>query len=144
MLISMTTKAAQICNCFAIRQAARVITQIYDRHVRQSGITGSQYTILAVLQSLPDMAMSALAEELMMDRTSLVRALQPLIRDGLVVSDSSGSAIKKASVRLTPAGEEKMAEAEMYWKDAQDEWEKKVGAKRAKALRDELNHVTHL
>jgi DNA-binding MarR family transcriptional regulator len=140
----MTTKAAQICNCFAIRQAARVITQIYDRHVGQSGVTGSQYTILAVLHAVPDMSMTELAEELMMDRTSLVRALQPLIRDGYVVSDSSGSAIKKASVRLSSEGEVKMAEAEAYWKDAQNEWEKKVGAKRAKALRDELIHVTHL
>jgi len=140
----MTNKAAQICNCFAIRQAARFITQIYDRHVGQSGVTGSQYTILAVLHYAPDMSMTELAEELMMDRTSLVRALKPLIRDGYVVSDSSGSAIKKASVRLSDAGEAKMAEAETYWNAAQNEWEKKVGAKRAKALRDELIQVTHL
>lgn len=140
----MTTNPAKSCSCFAIRQAARVVTQIYDRHLKKSGITGSQFTILAVVHAFGDISMSALADELVMDRTSLVRALKPLLRDEYVVNDCSGSAIKKASLRLSKRGEAKLAEAKTHWNDAQQEWEEKVGVKRAKTLRDELIHVTHL
>lgn len=88
--------------------------------------------------------MTELADELMMDRTSLLRALKPLTRDEYVSNDYSGSAVRKARLGLSKLGEKKLAEAEVYWADAQKEWEERVGAKRAKALRKELIQVTQL
>jgi dihydroxy-acid dehydratase len=36
------------CNCFALRQAARHVTQIYERHLGQVGLTAAQFTILGI------------------------------------------------------------------------------------------------
>ena len=35
------------CNCLALRQASRHISQIYDRQLAQAGLRTTQYSILA-------------------------------------------------------------------------------------------------
>src|SRR3974377_2172728 len=40
------------CNCLAIRQAARVITQLYDRHLAAENLRTTQYSILSKLGRL--------------------------------------------------------------------------------------------
>jgi DNA-binding MarR family transcriptional regulator len=138
----MSSPIAHICNCFAARQAARFITQLYDRHFSKAGITGSQYTILAVIQSRPGITMTELAKELVMDRTSLVRALKPLMRDGYVVSAASEKGSRKIALSLSLPGYEKFKEAEIRWQEAQQEWDAMVGQERASALRAEMIAVT--
>jgi DNA-binding transcriptional ArsR family regulator len=72
------------CNCLAVRQAARYVTQLYDRHLARSGLRTSQYGILARLQRRGPMTINELAAELVMDRTTLGRNIRPLERDGLI------------------------------------------------------------
>ena len=72
------------CNCLAIRQAARYVTQLYDRHLARSGLRTSQYGILARLKRLGATTINELAAELVMDRTTLGRNIRPLERDGLI------------------------------------------------------------
>ncbi|WP_073104552.1 MarR family winged helix-turn-helix transcriptional regulator [Pollutimonas bauzanensis] len=140
----MTIPIAQVCNCFAARQAARFITQLYERHLSKAGITGSQYTILAVIQSRPGIAMAELAHELVMDRTSLVRALKPLLSNGYVTAAPGPNAGRKMALSLSSSGLEKFREAGPHWQAAQREWELMVGSERAKALREELIAVTRM
>src|SRR4051794_40064371 len=71
------------CNCFALRQAARRVTQIYERHLGAVGLTAAQFTILAKLARKPSLPMADLADAMVMERTTLVRAMKPLQRDGL-------------------------------------------------------------
>lgn len=40
-------------DCFAVRQAARRISQFYERYLSQAGVTASQYSILALLRERP-------------------------------------------------------------------------------------------
>jgi hypothetical protein len=37
------------CNCFAIRQAARYVSQLYERHLSGVGLTGAQFTLVAAI-----------------------------------------------------------------------------------------------
>ena len=74
----------EVCNCLALRQAARVVTQLYDQHLAANGLRTTQYSILARLNRLGPMTINALAAELVMDRTTLGRNILPLMRDGLV------------------------------------------------------------
>src|SRR5579871_1756027 len=74
-----------ICNCLALRQAARHATQLYDRHLAAEGLKTSQYSILAKLLRLGPQSIGALAEMMVMDRTTTTRAVRPLARDKLVV-----------------------------------------------------------
>lgn len=140
----MSSSVANICNCFAARHAARFITQVYERHLAKAGITGPQYTILAVVGAYPGIAMTELARHMSMDRTSVVRALKPLYRDGYVSDAPSESDSRKMLLSLTRSGMKKLEQATRHWQAAQDEWEQKLGAERAEALRRELVSITDL
>ena len=72
------------CNCLALRQAARQVSQFYDQFLAADGLRGTQYSILARLHRRGPMGINALAAELVMDRTTLGRNILPLERDGLI------------------------------------------------------------
>src|SRR5687767_736485 len=74
------------CNCFAVRQAARHVTRMYEKHLAEAGLTSAQFSILGVLSQAGEMSMVALANALVMDRTTLLRAMKPLQREELVRS----------------------------------------------------------
>ena len=130
------------CNCFALRQAARYVTQIYERHLGEVGLTAAQFTIIAKLARKPGLTMLDLADSMVMERTTLVRALKPLQRDGLVISEPSEHDGRTYLFSLSGAGKETFAQAAVAWRAAQDEFESKFGRSRAKALRAELFNMT--
>ena len=72
------------CNCLALRQAARHVSQIYDAHLALVGLRTTQYSILAKLKRLGPLSINALANSMVMDRTTLGRAIRPLERDKLL------------------------------------------------------------
>jgi DNA-binding MarR family transcriptional regulator len=130
------------CNCFALRQAARFVTQIYERHLSRVGLTAAQYTIMAKLSRKPQLTMVDLADSMVMERTTLVRALKPLQRDGLIVSEASEHDGRTYLFSLSDAGKHLFEQAAAAWREAQDEFEAKFGKTRAKALRSELFSMT--
>ena len=129
------------CNLFATKQAARFVTQLYERHLAVVNVTSSQVTILAVLHQRPDITMTELSEMVVMDRTSLVRAIQPLSRDGYILQKSEPGS-RKISLSLSKAGTRKYLDAVPCWRAAQEEYEELVGKDRAKLLRQELMAIT--
>jgi DNA-binding MarR family transcriptional regulator len=130
------------CNCFALRQAARFVTQMYERHMGRVGLTAAQFTILSKLARMPNLTMLDLADAMVMDRTTLVRALKPLQRDGFVVAETSEHDGRTLMFRLSPSGERVFDQAVIAWREAQEEFETKFGRARAKALRAELFNIT--
>src|ERR1700748_2571364 len=75
---------AEDCNCFAVRSAARHISQFYDQFLMPIGLRTTQFSILAKLKRLGPLTSNALQEEMVMDRTTLARNILPLERDGLI------------------------------------------------------------
>jgi DNA-binding MarR family transcriptional regulator len=132
----------QDCNCFAIRQAARYVSQLYERHLNGVGLTSAQFTIMAAIARKPGVQMLELADAMVMDRTTLVRALKPLQRDGLVETAQDSATSRAVGLYNTAAGKETLAQAGVAWRAAQAEFEQKFGAKRAKALRESLFELT--
>jgi DNA-binding MarR family transcriptional regulator len=131
------------CNCFALRQAARYVTQIYERHLGEVGLTAAQFTILAKLaRAAAPLTMLEMADAMVMERTTLVRALKPLQRDGLVVSEASEHDGRTYLFSLSASGKRMFAQAGAAWRNAQAEFEGKFGHGRAKALRKELFGLT--
>ncbi len=61
------------CTCLAVRQAARRVTQFYDRHLAHAGLRTTQLSILAKLRRQGRMTINALADELVIDRAALGR-----------------------------------------------------------------------
>jgi DNA-binding MarR family transcriptional regulator len=72
------------CNCFAVRAAARHVTQFYDQVLAPAGLRVTQFSILSNLKRLGPLTINALARETVMDRTTLGRNILPLERDGLI------------------------------------------------------------
>lgn len=126
------------CNCLAVRQAARSISALYDRHLAPIGLSSSQFSILAAINEAPGIAVQELADVLVMDRTSMVRALQPLTRDGYLLQQPDPAYPRKLLLSLTAAGSATYQQAHMHWLAAQAEFEAGVGAPEAAALRQQL------
>jgi DNA-binding MarR family transcriptional regulator len=130
------------CNCFAIRQAARYVSQMYERHLNEVGLTSAQFTIIAAIGRKPGVQMAELADTMVMDRTTLVRALQPLQRDDIVEAAQESASSRAVGLHLTALGRETLVKAGVQWRAAQAEFDAKFGEKRAKALRKSLFELT--
>jgi DNA-binding MarR family transcriptional regulator len=128
------------CNCLALRQAARHATQLYDRHLAAEGLKTSQYSILAKLKRLGPQSIGALADMMVMDRTTTTRAVRPLARDRLVAI-APGEDERTRMVRLTPEGEKRAKAAAAAWRAAQKEFEAGYGTAEAERLRRDLARV---
>lgn len=135
-----TNVDATPCNCLALRQAARHISQLYDQHLAEVGLRTTQYSILSKLGRLGAMPISKLAVTMVMERTALSRAIGPLERDGLV-KVGAGPDGRTRSVKLTPTGQARLKAAAAHWRRAQNEFEMAVGAADAAGLRTVLQRV---
>jgi DNA-binding MarR family transcriptional regulator len=129
------------CNCLAIRQAARQVTQLYDGYLAAAGLRSTQYSILSRIDRLGPLPINKLAEAMVMDRTTMGRALRPLERDRLVAMGPSKEDGRVRTIRLTPSGEKRLALARTLWQQAQDKFEGSYGESAAAGLRWALGRV---
>jgi DNA-binding MarR family transcriptional regulator len=129
------------CNCLAVRQAARHITQFYDQFLAPSGLRTTQFSILAKLRRLGPMTINALAAAMVMDRTTLGRNILPLERDGLIAVEQGSRDRRSKELRVTEAGEARFRAGVKGWAQAQRQFEKSFGAKRTADMRVLLHVV---
>jgi DNA-binding MarR family transcriptional regulator len=125
----------QDCNCLAVRQAARHVTQFYDQHLALTGLRTTQFSILAKLRRLGPMTINALAADLVMDRTTLGRNIQPLERDGLIVIKPGATDRRAKELNLTASGVERVKAGIKLWAAAQAGFEAAFGSRRSADLR---------
>ena len=137
-----TLPSPEACNCLAVRQAARHITQFYDAFLSPAGLRTTQFSILAKLRRLGPMTINALAPEMVMDRTTLGRNIRPLQREGLLAVAPGQSDRRSKELRLTEAGVERLRTAVGGWTRAQEQFGTVFGAERAAELRSLLHTVS--
>jgi DNA-binding MarR family transcriptional regulator len=135
------TTRFQECNCLAIRQAARHVTQFYDQIFAPAGLRATQYAILSRLRREGPMPINALASLLVMDRTTLGRNILPLQRDGLIEVAPNATDRRRHELRLTEAGIARHRAAVERWEEAQKRFGQVFGDARAAELRDLLHDV---
>ena len=129
------------CNCFAIRSAARHVSQYYDRYLAATGLRTTQFSILAKLKRLGPLTINELARQMVMDRTTLGRNIKPLERDGLVSIEPAQSDRRAKELRLTKTGEKQLEAAFEAWSRAQTGFESTFGPRHAAELRRVLRDV---
>ena len=129
------------CNCFASRKAARLITKMYEDHLSRVDLTSTQFSILVYVDEVETASMKDLVEAMVMERTSVIRALQPLERDGLLTIGPHEDDARRNVVRLTDAGRARLMQALPVWQQAQAEFEARFGAGLAAQLRQSLSTV---
>jgi DNA-binding MarR family transcriptional regulator len=72
---------------------------------------------------------------MVMDRTTLLRAIQPLRRQELVISRPSADGERRMLLSLSAAGERRLKKALALWSNAQQEFESTIGSGEAARLR---------
>ncbi len=126
------------CTCFNLRKAARAVTQMYDEFLRPSGLRCTQFSLLMLIRGLGPVRITDLAEQAVMDRTTLKRNLELLERQGLVRVEA-GEDARERQVRLTSEAEERLAKALPLWRRAQAHVTGELGQGRADRLLGDLS-----
>ncbi len=115
------------CTCQRLRKLTRRVTQLYDQNLAPSGLTSSQFGLLALLSARDDASIGALAERLMMDPTSLTRTLRPLEQRRLIRIAAARDDRRRRDVTITDAGRAAFREAAPLWRKAQNELAESMG-----------------
>lgn len=87
------------------------------------------------------LTINALANDMVMDRTTLGRNILPLERDGLIRNEPIASDRRAKELHLTNKGERRLQAALKVWSQAQAQFETNFGTKRSAELRALLRSV---
>jgi DNA-binding MarR family transcriptional regulator len=125
--------ATENCVCYNLRWATRAITQFFDAELRKRGIRSTQAHILLALKAKDNWSMAELSDTLGMERTTLVRNLQPLQRDGLVKIAGGGRGAR-VTLAITAKGRKQIEKLMPAWRSAQSAAVKTLGEERWSAI----------
>ena len=129
------------CLCAVTRKAGRSLTRIYDAFLKPSGLKVTQYSMLANIARNPGIAVTPLAQLLIMDQTTVTRNLGVLEKSGFVGLERASDDRRTKLVYLTRSGAAKLEEARPYWEQAQVEMEKKLGREDLARLLDVFRNL---
>ncbi|MCC2957645.1 MarR family winged helix-turn-helix transcriptional regulator [Massilia sp. IC2-477] len=121
------------CYCSSLRQASRYVTSFYDQMLSGSGLRVTQFAILSRLRARAA-TVTQLAQSMVMDRTTLARNLQPLVREQLVQITPSEQDRRERVIALTDAGREKVEAILPAWRRAQARFDQQFGAQQSAQL----------
>jgi DNA-binding MarR family transcriptional regulator len=134
------------CACFDLRRATRAVSRMYDDFLRDAGLNVTQFSLLRLIYAEKELSISTLGRYMVMDRTSITRALAPLERDRLIHS-RSGADKRIRIVSVTNKGRKLVESAEPKWRQAQEVLIETIGEDRWRAmctlLRDTARMVRH-
>jgi DNA-binding MarR family transcriptional regulator len=128
------------CNCLALRQATRRVTQLYDRAFAPLDLRATQFSLLSRIAELGPIALSHLAEAMIMDRATLGHNVRPLEARALVRL-AVGKDRRNHEVSITAKGRRLIRDARPLWEQAQRSFERELGQQEAATLRAVLQRL---
>jgi DNA-binding MarR family transcriptional regulator len=131
---SPSDEIVQNCLGVRVRLISRAVTSVYDRAVSGHGVTIAQISLMAVLGKFGPCAPSRLGELLQLERSTVSRNLDILMRNGWVQADSS-DAKGVREVSLTSAGRQELESVMPAWRNAQAEAARLLGDAGVKSVR---------
>jgi DNA-binding MarR family transcriptional regulator len=140
--LELCRRMRAMCACNRLRRSARGITQVYESGMGPEGLKVTQMPVLVALGAAGDQPVSALAEILGLDRTTLTRNLRVLEGRDLVATRPHEDDARVRMVSLTPAGAEALSAALARWEQVQSRVEERFGADRLRALYEELEALS--
>jgi DNA-binding MarR family transcriptional regulator len=130
------------CFCALIRKAGRIVTRNYDKYLKPCGLKATQLSMLSKIAKNPDTAVSALAESLRMDQTTVSRNLQVLEKSGFIHLEDEMTDHRIKRIRITDLGVSKMNEAIPLWEQAQLDMERVLGRESIEEMMKTLKKLT--
>jgi DNA-binding MarR family transcriptional regulator len=129
------------CACNGLRQAAREITQRYERALAPSGVKATQFPILVALGAGEPIPLTPLADGLALDRTTLTRNLRILEGRGLVTVAGVQEDGRMRMVSITADGLRVLAHALELWRSVQGDIVEAFGETRLRGLLGDLSDL---
>lgn len=126
------------CVSLNLRKASRAMTQMYDEALKPAGLRTTQLPVLITLVATGPTTVNRLADDLVMDRTSLSRLLRPLVSRGLIKM-VPGEDRRKRELSITALGRESVAAARPLWDRVQNQVLERLGQGRWRDLMDNLS-----
>ena len=128
------------CACANLRRAARAVTRSYERAMKYTGVTPTQFTLLQALDRAGPLRQGKLGDTLALDSTTLTRMLSLLVRRRLI-QRRPGVDRRQIVWALTEAGQRKLVSATAAWKRAQQQLRSRLGTARWNRLAEDLTVV---
>ena len=108
-------RALETCAGWNLRQTARRVTQFLESEMAKSGVSLSQFGLMAEIAAADDDTVSALAQRMGLDQSTLSRTLRTLEADGLVEIATVEADQRKRMVWLTEKGARRLEAALASW-----------------------------
>lgn len=124
----------------ALRRTERVLTRFSDEVLAPSGLSAPQCGLPGTIAQVAPVTITRLAELMDMDRTTLTRNLDPLIKQHLVQS-RKGEDQRRRLVLLTDEGHRVLRQAWPLWEEVQARTWRTLGRERCEAFLNELATV---
>lgn len=124
--------------CFVFGRATRRISRIYNRHLTKVSLTVGQYGALTAIAHSGPTILRDLAEELVIERSAMLRAVRPLISAGLLSSAPDPPHRKRLLYQLTDEGRDCLRSAAKSVHDAEREIEARFQHAHIERIRDAL------
>ncbi|MBV1858551.1 MAG: MarR family winged helix-turn-helix transcriptional regulator [Nannocystaceae bacterium] len=115
-------------NCLGLRArlVERVISGVFDRHLRPHGLRITQMTVLTAVASFPQLTPRALGQALDLEKSTVSRTIDRMIERGWVEAVEVVDG-RSYALRITTEGESMLCTAYPAWKRAQAELEALLG-----------------
>ncbi|MBP1843516.1 DNA-binding MarR family transcriptional regulator [Rhizobium petrolearium] len=130
------------CSNSAVRRASRQLGQLYEDAMGDTGLKGTQFSLLSQIARSGEPTLKSLAEAMVMDLSALGHTLKPLIRDGLVELMPDDKDRRAKRVGLTETGIEKQKDLTTRWQIAQDRFDKAFGKEKSEEMRRTLAFIS--
>ena len=130
------------CMCAVIRKTGRLLTKKYDQYLKPSGLKITQFSMLANIARNPGIAVSKLAELIVMDQTTVTRNLRVLEKAGYIHIETDATDHRIKRTQITDFGMSRMDEARPFWEKAQLEMERIIGREGIEWLLSSLKVIT--
>jgi DNA-binding MarR family transcriptional regulator len=130
------------CVAFNLRKCSTVVSRIYQKEMRGAPVKGPLFSLMATISRRGPSTITALAEDIGLDRTTLTRNLRHLEQRGLIrVVRVTAS---RNEVSLLPKGEVALQESMTSWRRAQEKVLGQLGETRWDRMRKDLRAVMML
>lgn len=108
------------CACATARRVSRSMSQLYDGHLRGTGLEATQFALLALLDRLGPSTQASIGQAFAMDKTTVSRNMTLLKKNGWI-EDAPSTDRRHRCIQLSAAGRKSLAAAKPAWKRAQQQ-----------------------
>jgi DNA-binding MarR family transcriptional regulator len=114
---STVAEVRDSCLCLFAQRAARRLARRFDLALKPTGLTNGQFSLLMSVNRPEPPPLTAVADLLGMDRTTVTAALKPLERRGLVEVRPDTLDRRSRRLALTEAGRTLLEQALPIWRE---------------------------